>query len=106
MKKPRRRKGEEALAGTISEDEAEDSDDSDLSEYLRAEDVADEPLRHDVDNDSMSDFDDASSVVSQTSTYSRLTGQARSPAKPPFKIPPGLDIVIEDSEWEDAEALD
>ena len=97
MKKPRKRKGIDSTV--MSEDEVDSSEDPDPDEDLQAEDVADEPLRFEVD-------DDASSVVSGASTHSRLSEPSISPAKPPFKIPPGLNIVIEESDWEGAEVID
>ena len=110
MRKSRRRKGKavQLVAGACSEAEEEDSDDADLDGGLRAEDVADEPLRHEAENEFSwdDDDDDAASVISKASTSSRLSKPSESPRKPPFKFPPTLDIVIEDSDWEGAEVLD
>ena len=67
---------------------------------LRAEDVADEPRKHEA-IDLLSD-DDASSVASETSEYS----VQMSPGKTMFRLPPGMSTVIEDSDCEAYEVVD
>ena len=87
----------------LSQGEAEEDDHSwyEGLEELSADEVADEPLKHDALN-TISDDDETSSVTSAAAKIS----ESGSPAKPTFQLPPGMETVIEDSDWEGVEVLD
>jgi len=112
MKPPRKRKAEDAevsVSDSVSEgrfaniDEFNEEDTDDDGD-INVADVVDEPLIDEGNYRLGSDDDDMMSVTSAASEPSRLSRPA-SPEKPMGQVS-RLSVVIEDSDWDDADVLD
>ena len=116
MKVPRKRKAkdagvsvsasalEEAKYNDIDLFDEDDDDEDDSDGEIDIADVVDEPLIDEAKYHVGSDDDDTMSVTSATSEGSRVP-KPGSPGKRGGQVS-RLDIVIEDSDWDDVEILD